>query len=113
MELRVVKLEVSFDDSCVLAIFVDNRGSVEVDLVVDDEQRVVRVNNVVVDGYAIEVLLEQVLEEQVLLLESGLLFFDGQFVELDLVVTLVEVVETFELVDVVLVNAIDLDLVLL
>ena len=43
-------------------------------------------------------MLEQVLEEQVLLLESGLLLLDCQFIKVDLVITLVKVVKLLEFV---------------
>ena len=44
-------------------VVTDNRGPVEVDLVVDDEQRVVVVDDIVVNADTIQVLLKQVLEE--------------------------------------------------
>ena len=75
-----------------------NRRPVEVDLVVDNEQRVVVVDNIVVHAHTIQVLLEQILEEQVLFLEGSLLLLDGQLVEVDLVETLVEIVKHFEFV---------------
>ena len=62
------------------ALFGDDWGSVEVDLVVDDKKRVVGVDNVIVNTDTIQVLLKQVLEEQVFLLKSGLLLVDCQLV---------------------------------
>ena len=80
------------------ALFGDDRGSVKVDLVVDDQQGVVGVDHIVVDTHTIQVLLEQVLKEQVLLLKSGLLLVDGQLVQVDLVKAFVEVVQHLKFV---------------
>lgn len=90
-----------------LAIHPFNRRSVEIDLRVDDEQRVVRVDDVIVDAHTIQVLLQQTLEEHVLFFKSGLLFLDGKFVEQDLVVPLVEIVEQLELVVLSLFHSLD------
>ena len=75
-----------------------DRRAVQVDTVVDHKQRVVVVDDVVIDADAIEVLLEQVFEEEVLLLEGCLLLLDRKLVKIDLVVALVEVVELLVLI---------------
>ena len=85
-----------------------NRRSVQVDLGVDDQERIVRVEHIVIDADTIEVLLEKTLEEHVLLLESCLLLFDGELVKENLVVSLVEVVQKLELVVLALSQAIHL-----
>ena len=94
----VVDHGVAFDVGRVGAILHNHGRSVQIDTVVDHQQRVVVVDNVVVHTDTIQVLLEQVLEEQVLLLESGLLLLDCQFIKVDLVITLVKVVKLLEFV---------------
>jgi len=66
LHVVVVNDNVTFDESFLLGFF-DNRRTVKVDLVVDNEKRVVSVKDIVVDGDTIQVLLKQVLEEEVLL----------------------------------------------
>ena len=95
---EVVDNGVSLDVGRGGAIFHHDRRPVQVDTVVDDEQRVVVVDDVVVDTDAIQVLLEQVLEEEVFLLKRGLLLLNRQLVQVNLVVALVEVVQLLELV---------------
>ena len=95
---QVVHSRVSFDVGGRSTLFHHNRRTVQVDAVVHNQQWVVVVDHVVVYTHAVQVLLEQVLEEQVLFLKGGLLLLDGELVEVDLVVTLVEVVELLELV---------------
>ena len=75
-----------------------HRWAVKVDAVVDHEQRVIVVDDVVVDAYAVKVLLEQILEEEIFLLECSLLLLDGQLVQVSLVEALVEVVELLEFI---------------
>ena len=89
---------IAFNDSGMLTFITHNRRSVEVDLVVDDEQRIVVVDNIVVHAHTVQVLLEQILEEEVLFLEGSLLLLDSKLVEMDLVETLVEIVEHLEFV---------------
>jgi hypothetical protein len=86
----------------------DDRWPVELKLVVDNQQRVGVVDNVIIDTHTVQVLLEQILEESIFLLESGLLLLDGQLVKQDLVVTLVELVQVLELLISFLVEALDL-----
>jgi len=107
LQCEVVDDGVSLDVGGVGAVLHDHRGPVEVDAVVDDQERVAVVDDVVVDGDTIQVLLQQVLEEEILLLEGGLLLLNRKLVQVDLVVTLVEVVERPELVVGVGVNAQD------
>ena len=95
---EVVDNGVSLDVGRGSAVFHHDRRPVQVDTVVDDEQRVVVVDDVVVDTDAIQVLLEQVLEEEVFLLKRGLLLLNRQLVQVNLVVALVEVVQLLELV---------------
>ena len=95
---EVVDDGVSFDIGRGCAIFHDDRRSVQVHAVINDQERVVVVNNVVVHTDTIQVLLEQVLEEEVLLLEGCFLLLDGQLVEVDLVITLVKAIQLLELV---------------
>ena len=76
---HIVDDEVSFDERLLLSLF-NNRRSVEINLVVDNQQRVVCVEHVVVDRHSIQVLLQQVLEEKVFLLKRRLLFLNGQLV---------------------------------
>ena len=91
--------EVAFNLGDVATFVCDNWGSVQVDLVVDDQERVVRIHNVIVNGDTVQVLLKQVLEEKVLFLQSRLLLLDGQLVKVDFVEPLVEVVEHLELLE--------------
>ena len=95
---EVVNNGVALDVGRGCAIFHNNRRTVQVHAVVNDQERVVVVDNIVVHTDTIQVLLEQVLEEEVLLLEGSLLLLDGQLVEVDFVVTLVEAVQLSELV---------------
>jgi len=76
---HIVDDEVSFDESLLLSLF-NNRRSVEINLVVDNQQRVVCIEHVVVDRHSIQVLLQQILEEEVFLLKRRLLFLNGQLV---------------------------------
>jgi len=55
---KVVYNGISFDVSGCSAFFHDNRRSVEVDAVVNNKQRVVIVDNVVVDTNTVQILLE-------------------------------------------------------
>ena len=76
---HIVDDEVSFDERLLLRLF-NNRRSVEINLVVDNEQGIVCIEHVVVDRHSIQVLLQQVLEEKVFLLKRRLLFLNGQLV---------------------------------
>ena len=80
------------------AILHNDRRSVQVDTVVDHEQRVVVVNDIVVDTDTIQVLLQQVLKEEVLFLKCRLLFLDSELVKVDLVIALIEVIQLLEFV---------------
>ena len=95
---KVVDNRVALDVGGGGAILHNDRWAVQVDTVVDNKQRVVVVDDIVVDADAIEVLLEQVLEEEVLLLKGCLLLLDRKLVKVDLVVALVEVVELLVLI---------------
>ena len=95
---KVVDNSVALDVGGGGAILHNDRRAVQVDTVVDHKQRVVVVDDVVIDADAIEVLLEQVFEEEVLLLEGCLLLLDRKLVKIDLVVALVEVVELLVLI---------------
>ena len=97
LHVVVVDNHVTLDEGLLLSLLDDGR-TVEVDLVVDNEEGVVGVEDVVVDGDTIKVLLEKVLEEEVLLLEGCFLLLDGQLVEVDLVITLVKAIQLLELV---------------
>ena len=98
LERKVVDDRVTLNVSGCSTIFHDDRRPVEVDAVIDDEKRVVVVDDIVVDTDTIQVLLQQVLEEEVLFLESSLLLLDGKLIEVNLVVALVEVVKLLEFV---------------
>ena len=76
---HIVDDEVSFDERLLLSLF-NNRRSVEINLVVDNQQRIVCIEHVVVDRHSIQVLLQQILEEKVFLLKRRLLFLNGQLV---------------------------------
>lgn len=86
-------------------VAVDYGGSVrllhwllgDLDAVVHDEQRVVRSEDLVVEGDAVQVLLQQGFQHLVVLAEGLLLLLDRQSVQQHLVVPLEEVVEVFEL----------------
>merc|ERR1712013_875457 len=69
---------VAFNDSGVLAFVTHNRWSIKVDLVIDDKQRIVVVDDIVVNAHTVQVLLEQILEEEVLLFKGSLLLFDSK-----------------------------------
>ena len=105
---KVVDNSVALDVGGGGTILHNDWRAVQVDTVVDHEQRVVVVDDVVVDADAIKILLEQVFEEEVLLLEGGLLLLDSELVKIDLVVALIEVVELLVLIVGVRVNANDL-----
>ena len=98
LPIEVVNHGVSLDVGRSRAIFHDDGRPVQVDTVVDDQERVIVVDNIVVDTDTVQVLLQQVLEEEVLLLEGRLLLLDGQLVQVNLVVALVKVVQLLELV---------------
>lgn len=76
-----------------------NRRSVQIHFVINDQERVIRIHHVVVNWHTVQVLLEQVLKEEVLLLQSRFLLLDGEFVEVDLIEAFVEVVEHFVLLE--------------
>ena len=95
----ICDFEVTFDLGDVAAFVCNNWGSVQVDLVVDDQERVVSIHNVIVNGDTVQVLLQQILEEQVLFLQSRFLLLDRQLVKVDLVEPLVEVVEHLKLLE--------------
>jgi hypothetical protein len=80
LQIVVGNFLVALNEGVVLSFFRYNRRSVEVDFVVDDEKRVVSVNDVVVNRNTIQVLLKKVFEEHILLIESGLLLLDCQLV---------------------------------
>ena len=105
---KVVDNSVALDVGGGGAILHNDRRSVQVDTVVDHEQRVVVIDDVVVDADAIKVLLEQVFEEEVLLLQGSLLLLDCKLVKVDLIVTFVEVIELLVLIIRVRVNTNDL-----
>ena len=63
LQCIAVNDDVTLDDCGMHGVVTDNRGPVEVDLVVNDEQRVVVVDDIVVNADTIQVLLKQVLEE--------------------------------------------------
>ena len=85
-----------------------HRRPVQVDLVVDDQQRVARVHHVVVDADSVEVLLQQTLEEHVFFFERRLLLVDGHLVQKHFVVAFEEVVQRLELIVHSLVESVDL-----
>ena len=105
---KVVDNSVALDVGGGGTIFHNDGRAVQVDTVVDHEQRVVVIDDVVVDADAIKVLLEQVFEEEVLLLQGGLLLLDCKLVKVDLVVAFVEVIELLVLIVRVRVNTNDL-----
>ena len=89
---------IALNDSGVLGIVTHNRRSVQVDLVVHNEQRIVVVDHIIVDAHTVKILLQQILKEQVLLLKGGFLFLNCQLVEVHFVEALVEVVKQLEFV---------------
>ena len=95
----IVNHSITFDKSLVrLSILSLDWRSIQIDLRVDDQKRIVGVEHIVVDTDTVEVLLQETLEEHILLLEGCLLLLDGKLVKKNLVVSLVEVVEELELV---------------
>ena len=86
-------------------ILSDNWWSVERDFVVHDEQRIIGVDNIVVDTNTVQVLLKQVLEELVFFLKCGLLLFNRKLVKKHLVKALVEVIESLKLIVCIFINA--------
>ena len=81
-----------------LGIVTHNRRSVQVDLVVHNEQRIVVVDHIVVDAHTVKILLQQILKEQVFLLKGGFLFLNSQLVEVHFIEALVEVVKQLEFI---------------
>ena len=75
-----------------------DRWSVEVNLRVNDEQWVARIEDVIVNTDTVEILLQERLEEHVFFLKSSLLLLNSKLIEEDLVVSLVEVIKKLELV---------------
>lgn len=69
----------------------------EVDAVVDNKERVVGLEDFVVEGDAVEIVLEERLQHLVVLAECFLLLLDGQSVQLHLIVSFKEVVQVLEL----------------
>ena len=93
LQSRVIDNNIAFDKGLVrLPICSFDRWPVQVDLRIDHEERVVRVDDVVVDWDAIEVLLQQTLKEHILLLQSCLLLLNSKLVQQNFIVTLVEIV---------------------
>ena len=95
---KVVHNCITLDVDCGSAILHDDRRAVQVDTVVDNKQRVVVVDHIIVDTDTIQVLLKEVLEEEIFLLKSRFLLLNGKLVKMGLVETLIEVVELFELI---------------
>ena len=95
---QVVDNSVTLDVSGVRTILHDDRWSVQVDTVVNNQQRVRVVNDIVVNRNTVQILLQQVLEEEILLLQRSLLLLNGKLIEMHLVVALVEVVKLLKLV---------------
>ena len=91
-----------------LSIHSFNRWSVKIDLGVDDEERVVGVDDIVVHTDTIKVLLQEGLEEHVLFLKSCLLLLNCQLVKEYLVVSFVEVVQQLEFIVSVLLHTFNL-----
>merc|ERR1711991_346572 len=71
----------------------DGWGEAHVGATVDDEQRVGGLDDLLVDGDAVEVLLEHHAQRLVLLDESVLFLVERELVQQDLVVALPELVE--------------------
>jgi len=82
----------------VSSIFLDDWRSVEIDTIVNNKQWIIVIDNIIIDTDSIQVLLKEVLEEQVLFLQSCFLFLDSKLIKMDLVVTFVEVVKHLELI---------------
>ena len=98
LKSQVVHNSIALDVRGRRAVLHDHRGPIEVDAIIDHEQRVVVVNDIIVDTDTIQVLLQQVLKEEVLLLKCRLLFLDSELVKMDLVIALVEVIQLLEFV---------------
>lgn len=79
LELGVLDGVGSFDDGSVLDLLHGRPG--QVDLVVDHEERVVVLEHVVVERDAVQVLLEQRLQQRVVRGQRLLLLLDGQLVQ--------------------------------
>jgi hypothetical protein len=75
-----------------------NRRSIEINPGVDNQQWVVIVDDIVVHGNTIEVLLQQRFEEHIFFFGGSLLLLDCKLVQQNLVVPSVEVVEKLELI---------------
>ena len=74
-------------------------GLRDVNFVVDDEKGVVVFQHIVIEGDSIQVLLEKRLKKVIVLLEGLLLLFNGQLIEQNLIVPLIEVLEVVVLFD--------------
>lgn len=98
LKSQVVHNGVALDVRGRRAVLHDHWGPVEVHAIIDHEQRVVVVNDIIIDTDTIQVLLQQVLKEEVLLLECRLLFLDSELVKMDLVIALIEVIKLLEFV---------------
>lgn len=79
-----------------LLIFLD-RLLRKLDSVVDNEQRIIRTQDLVVKGNSIQVLLQERFEHLVVFYQGFFLFLDCQAIEQDFVVSFEEVVQVFEL----------------
>lgn len=110
MHSAIVDDVVGVDDGLVWSTVpgesLDGRA-IEVDLVVNDKERIVGVHHVVVDADTIQVLLQQTLEEHVLLFQCGLLLVDSKPIKENLVESFVELIEKLELVILLLLEAFD------
>ena len=97
---NIVHSNISFDECSMrhTTFHSFNRRSVQIDLGVDDEQRVVCIDDIVVDTDTIQILFQKTLEEHVFLLKGCFLLFDGHLVQEDLVVSLVETIQQLEFI---------------
>ena len=98
LKSQVIHNSITLDVRGRRAVLHDHWGPIEVDAIIDYEQRVVVVNDIVVDTDTIQVLLQQVLKEEVLFLKCRLLFLDSELVKVDLVIALIEVIQLLEFV---------------
>jgi hypothetical protein len=72
--------------------------SIKIDLGVDNQERIVRIEHIVVDTHTIQILLQETLEEHVFFLKGSFLLLDGKLIQQNFVVTLVKVIQKLEFV---------------
>jgi len=81
-----------------LAVHFFDRRSVEVDFGVDNKERIVSVDDIIINTDTIKVLFEERFEKHVLFLQGCFLLFNGKLVKENLIKALIKVVHQLKLI---------------